>query len=146
MHKILFYNKFISCLYMFRAPCAHVMRSKLYYTLYIIISSSVFYSLQLINTRSCNCGCTSSWRRVSTPETRRAVYRNIINWLSRILLDSCWIQLYYTASGIITPAGGRPVHRLREDTGFPWHGHQISGHKGPVKKTYVHRDRKGSNL
>ena len=23
--------------------------------------------------------------------------------------------LYYTASGIITPIGGRPVHRLRED-------------------------------
>ena len=23
MHKILFYNKFISCLYKFRAPCAH---------------------------------------------------------------------------------------------------------------------------
>jgi len=23
--------------------------------------------------------------------------------------------LYYTASGIITPLGGRPVHRLRED-------------------------------
>jgi len=23
--------------------------------------------------------------------------------------------LYYTASGIITPTGGRPVHRLRED-------------------------------
>ena len=23
MHKILFYNKFITCLYMFRAPCAH---------------------------------------------------------------------------------------------------------------------------
>jgi len=23
--------------------------------------------------------------------------------------------LYYTASGIITPVGGRPVHRLRED-------------------------------
>jgi len=22
--------------------------------------------------------------------------------------------LYYTASGIITPVGGRPVHRLRE--------------------------------
>ena len=26
-------------------------------------------------------------------------------------------KLYYTASGIITPVGGRPVHRLRED--FP---------------------------
>ena len=24
-------------------------------------------------------------------------------------------KLYYTASGIITPVGGRPVHRLRED-------------------------------
>jgi len=23
MYKILFYNKFIICLYMFRAPCAH---------------------------------------------------------------------------------------------------------------------------
>jgi len=23
--------------------------------------------------------------------------------------------LYYTASGIITPIGGRPVHRLREN-------------------------------
>ena len=30
-------------------------------------------------------------------------------------------KLYYTASGIITPVGGRPVHRLREDmcTGRP---------------------------
>jgi len=27
----------------------------------ISISSSVFYSLQLINTRSCNYSCTSSW-------------------------------------------------------------------------------------
>ena len=26
-------------------------------------------------------------------------------------------KLYYTASGIITPVGGRPVHRLREDWG-----------------------------
>ena len=24
-------------------------------------------------------------------------------------------KLYYTASGIVTPVGGRPVHRLRED-------------------------------
>ena len=30
-------------------------------------------------------------------------------------------KFYYTASGIITPVGGRPVHRLREDscTGRP---------------------------
>ena len=25
-------------------------------------------------------------------------------------------KLYYTASGIFTPVGGRPVHRLREDS------------------------------
>jgi len=24
-----------------------------------------------------------------------------------------WSKLYYTASGIITPVGGRPVYRLR---------------------------------
>jgi hypothetical protein len=31
------------------------------------------------------------------------------------------VKLYYTASGIITPAGGRPVRRLRKDlcTGQP---------------------------
>ena len=32
--------------------------------------------------------CTSSWWWVSTPETCRAAYRNIINWISHILLDS----------------------------------------------------------
>ena len=32
MHKILFYNKFISCLYMFRAHVLFIRRSKLYYT------------------------------------------------------------------------------------------------------------------
>ena len=51
MHKILFYSKFISCPYMFRAHVPIITRSK----------------------------------------------------------------LYYTASGIITPIGGLPVHRLRED-------------------------------
>ena len=64
-----------------------------YLFLYISISSSVFYSLQLINTRSCNYSCTSSWWWVSIPETCRAAYRNIINWISRILLDSYWIKL-----------------------------------------------------
>ena len=29
-------------------------------------------------------------------------------------------KLYYTVSGIITPIGGRPVHRLREDW-MEWH-------------------------
>jgi len=30
------------------------------------------------------------------------------------------VKLYYTASGIITPVGGRPVHRLREDIKIKW--------------------------
>jgi len=52
MHKFLFYNKFIICLYMFRALCAHHQEAK----------------------------------------------------------------IVYTTSGIITPVGGRPVHKLREDS------------------------------
>jgi len=28
-------------------------------------------------------------------------------------------KLYYTTSGIITPVGGSPVHRLREDCSAP---------------------------
>jgi len=38
--------------------------------------------------------------------------------------------LYYTASGIITPIGGRPVHRLREDS-------------QPVQATYRCDDTRG---
>jgi len=53
---------------------------------YISITSSVFYSLQLINTRSCNYSCTSSWWWVSTPETCRAACRNVINWIQSHLV------------------------------------------------------------
>ena len=35
-----------------------------------------------------NYSCTSSWWWVSKPKTCRAAYRNVINWISRILLDS----------------------------------------------------------
>jgi len=38
MHKILFYNKFIIFLYMFRALCSHHQGSKLYYTAFGIIT------------------------------------------------------------------------------------------------------------
>ena len=38
-------------------------------------------------------------------------------------------KLYYTASGIITPAGGRPVHRLKEDL----------NNKLTVKQDFVHQ-------
>jgi len=39
MNKFLFYNKFIICLYMFRALCAHHQEVKLYFTASCIISS-----------------------------------------------------------------------------------------------------------
>ena len=39
MHKILFYNKFIISLYMFRPICGHHRRSKLYYTASGIITT-----------------------------------------------------------------------------------------------------------
>ena len=32
------------------------------------------------------------------------------------VLITRWSKLYYTASGIITPVGGRPVRRLRESS------------------------------
>jgi len=38
LHKILFYNKFILCLYMFRAHALIIRRSKLHYTSFGIIT------------------------------------------------------------------------------------------------------------
>jgi len=42
--------------------------------------------LQLTSARSCNYSCTSSWWWVSTPETCRAAYRNVINWIQSYLV------------------------------------------------------------
>ena len=49
MHKILFYNKSISCLYMFRAPCAHRQEDKI-----------VLYSLWYHHTYRYYRYCTAS--------------------------------------------------------------------------------------
>ena len=38
-----------------------------------------------------------------------------------LLCSSPGGQLYYTASGIVKPVGGRPVHRLRGDFTQPVH-------------------------
>jgi len=40
---------------------------------------------------------------------------------STVVLIIRRLKLYYTASGIITPVDGRPVHRLREDFSQPVH-------------------------
>jgi len=41
--------------------------------------------------------------------------------------------LYYTASGIVTPVGGHPVHRLRADS-----KHVEAYNKLIVKEDFVH--------
>ena len=67
MHKILFYNKFISCLYMFRAPCVHrqevkiVLYSLWYHHTYRWPSGArdgtAMYVSPNIKLRSCNHCC-----------------------------------------------------------------------------------------
>ena len=48
-------------------------------------------------------------------------YHHTYRWPSRAQIDRGHVliirsaKLFYTVSGIITPVGGRPVHRLRED-------------------------------
>ena len=60
MHKKLFYSKFISCLYMFRAPCAHRQEVKI-----------VLYSLWYHHTE------TSEWSKV-TKITKIYKYEHIV--------------------------------------------------------------------
>ena len=49
MHKILFYNKFILRLYMFRALCAHQQEVKIYYTAYGIITPVGGFPVHALN-------------------------------------------------------------------------------------------------
>jgi len=54
MHTILFYNKFISCLYMFRAHVLIIRRSKLHYTASDIITLKQVSGLKLLKYNSMN--------------------------------------------------------------------------------------------
>jgi len=62
MHKILFYNKFISCLYMFRAHVLIIRRSKLYYTAYGIITP-IGRLITKINILKCTVSKTSKFEK-----------------------------------------------------------------------------------
>ena len=48
-------------------------------------------------------------------------------------------KLYYTASGIVTPVGGRPVHRLRDYTEM--HGQQNINFTDTCNARYIEYDR-----
>ena len=103
MHNNLFYNKFISCLYIFRALCIHHQEAKI-----------VLYSIWYHHTCRWPFGA-----QVERGLHKFLFYNNIYYMLlhvsSTIVLIIRRSKLYYTASGIVTPVGGRPVHRLRED-------------------------------
>jgi len=43
------------------------------------------------------------------------IYYMPLHVSSTIVLIIRRSKLYYTASGIVTPVGGRPVHKLRDD-------------------------------
>jgi len=71
MHKVLFYNKFISCLYMFQAPCAHYQELKI-----------VLYSLWYHHTD------TSEWSKITKIQFSK--YEQIVVkfyvWIFRVWL------------------------------------------------------------
>jgi hypothetical protein len=55
----------------------------------------------------------------------------------------------YLGSSVLDPEDVRSLNMgavwdFSNGAGLPWFGHQITGHKGPVQKDYVHRDRQGS--
>jgi len=136
MHKFLFYNKFITFLYMFRALCAHHLEVKM--ILYSIWyqhtcrwpsgaqvereSSTCFEHYVLIIRRS-KLYYTASG--IITPVGGCPVHslrESPLHASSTVVLIIRRSKLYYTASGIVTPVGGRPVHRLRES---PLHASSI---------------------
>jgi len=110
MHKILFYNKFISCLYMFRTLCAHHQEVKI-----------VLYSIWYHHTcrwpsraqveRACKTGTTPTHphRNSNTHRTKNNTTNVVIEQNSRKLLmmdilisETCWAHKKWNkiASGI----------------------------------------------
>ena len=114
MHKIVFYDKFFKCLYMFRALCAHHQKVKI-----------VLYCIWYHQTWRWPSGAHVSSTMCSSSEGQNCSILNLVSsdlkmavrctcFEQYVLIIRRW-ELYYTASGIITPVGGRPVHRLRKD-------------------------------
>ena len=86
MHKILFYNKFITRLYMFRALCAHRQEVKI-----------VLYSLWYHHTYRCD--------GIITPIGVMIRLLHASTCFEHYVLIIRRSKLYYTASGIIKPIG-----------------------------------------
>ena len=107
MHKFLFRYRFIIYPYMFRALCAHRQEVK-------IVLYSIWYH------HTCRWPSGAQVARGLVPVHRTATYRCDDTRCCSTCVEHCVLivsrsKLYYTAYGIITPVGGRPVHRLREE-------------------------------
>jgi len=79
MHKILFYSKFISFLFMFRAPCAHRQEVKI-----------VLYSLWYHHT--CTCDDTVSFQNM-TINPYMLLHLLLYPFLSQSTLSSCCLHV-----------------------------------------------------
>ena len=96
MHKNLFYYKFIIFLYMFRALCAYHQEVK------IVLYSIVYHH-------------TCRWP--SGAQVGGGYNKFIINlyMFQALCAHHQEVRNVLHTSGIITPVGGRPVHKLGED-------------------------------
>jgi len=87
MHKILFCNKFIICLYMFRALCAHHHEVKLYYTVSGIITSVGGRPVHRLRESSLNL-CTGRSPR-ECDDTRCCIIEFYLLMMSTTVLETC---------------------------------------------------------
>jgi len=81
---------------------------------------------QLTSARSCNYSCTSSWWWVSTPETCRTVYRNVINWIQSHLVGQFFNLIHDARTHeykIIRPR--KPCCRKFKETSYSWNRNLI---------------------
>jgi len=121
MHKSLFYNKFISCFYMFRAHVLIITRSKLHYTASGIITPiggrlvhrlREYSTISLFHASTCfehMCSSSGVQNCITQPLVssylKRLFYNKFISCLCMFGAHVFVIRrskLHYTASGIIT--------------------------------------------
>ena len=108
MHKFLFYSKFIICLYMFRALCAHHQNVKI-----------VLYSIWCHHTCRWPSGAQVE-RRLLLPLSNCAQDGHLYVWWYQMLYNTILTSWWWAHSAQVERGLSRPVHRMatyrRDDT------------------------------
>ena len=65
-------------------------------------------------------------------------------WNLRSLRHTYLVSFFLDPAGVRSLSQGATWHFIKR-TGLQWLAHQFKEHKEPVRKAYVHRDRKGTN-